>query len=78
MIDVNEAVKIARKYFTDLQKLQNTPVQSLRVEEVEMSGAFWLITLGYTTSLFASVPTYKVIKIDGETEQVVSMKMRQV
>jgi hypothetical protein len=54
------------------------------VEEVELTGGYWLITLGYDRP--PALPgfnlkgprTFKVFKVDGETGEVISMKIREV
>ncbi|MGA2475361.1 MAG: hypothetical protein ABSF73_01955 [Terriglobia bacterium] len=81
MINVKDAVKNAAEYFTDLYHDQFTNVL---LEEVELSDGYWLITLGYDRP--ASLPqfvrkgprAFKVFKVDGETGEVISMKIREV
>ena len=81
MINVKEAAQKAAEYFTDLYHDQFTNVL---VEEVELTGGYWLITLGYDRP--PAVPgfslkgprAFKVFKVDGETGEVISMKIREV
>jgi len=82
MINVKEAVKNAAEYFTDLYHDQFTNVL---LEEVELSNGYWLITLGYDAasdirSLLANKASrrFKLFKIDCETGEVISMKIREV
>ena len=82
MIGVKEAVNKAAEYFADLypRKFPN-----VLVEEIERSGTDWLITLGYDDApeMFSHLPKkpsrhFKLFKIDGETGEVKSMKIREV
>jgi len=69
-------------YFKDL--LKDTGYESLALEELELSRDehYWLITIGYTKSgtiiLGSSTRMYKLFKIDAESGEVVSMKIRIV
>ena len=84
MIDVKEAVKAARDFVAHVYEDQ---VASARLEEVELDGSFWFVTLGLarptpTSALSAAmgqeVPrSYKIFKIDAATGEVRSMKMRK-
>jgi hypothetical protein len=81
MISVKEAAEKAAEYFTDLYHDQFTNVL---LEEAERTGRNWLITLGYDRP--PALPqfvrkgprAFKVFKVDGETGEVVSMKIREV
>lgn len=84
-IDVKKAVELARGYLSDI--LQVSASQVL-LEEVELSsdGRFWLVTLSYP----APAPTpilvltgrgdraYKVVKLQAETGQFESIKIRSL
>ncbi|MBO1437913.1 hypothetical protein [Meiothermus sp. CFH 77666] len=87
MLEVKEAVKIATEYiqtlFTDKQ------IPELRLEEVELSpdNQFWEVTLSFVVreptaylSLGDAARTreYKIFRINAETGQVQSMKIRKV
>ena len=84
MLDVKEAAQKASEYFATLYTDEG--IHSVQLEEVEISddGKYWLITLSYPMP--GQLPTidpnhkrkYKVFKIDAETGQVVSMKIRNV
>ncbi|MGL4503813.1 MAG: hypothetical protein ACRCU2_32430 [Planktothrix sp.] len=94
MIDVRKAVLAAQDYFNSVQDLmsQNGPldIQDLRLEEVEISEdkKYWFITFGYNLAtpepkyaLISSVNrdrNYKIFKINSETGEVESMKIREV
>lgn len=85
MIDVKEAVKIARSYVADLF----SDAGGLALEEVEFSeekGA-WLITIGFSVREPQSPldalglkydRKYKLIHVDAETGEVKSVKIRPV
>lgn len=79
MIDVKEAVKRAGAYYSELS---GKPITQLELEEVEKSDneQYWLITLSYTGGSFATAfqKSYKLFKVDAETGDVLSMKIRQV
>lgn len=92
MIDVKEATQTALSYFEDIY--EDEPFSNVLLEEVERSEeddrSYWLITIGFRNerkkgdssppfSPFTSVPRrYKRFKIDAETGDVVSMKIRSV
>lgn len=83
MINVKQAVKIAHDYLASLYP----EARSVELEEIERTEdeKYWLITLGYWApggQLFASPLSfekkYKSLRVDAESGQVVSMKMRLV
>lgn len=86
-IDVCAAVGLAQKYFNNLQDMIDSSIQSLRLEEVELSEdkQFWLITLGFdcinSNDPLQEVPQYdreyKIFKINAETGEVEFMKIRE-
>jgi len=92
--DVKVAASAAQKYLISLLKtMGNLDIKDLRVEEVEFSedDQSWLITLGFTRPAdrledplgeVLATPRYrreyKIFKVDAETGQVKSMKIRQV
>ncbi len=83
-IDAKQAAQNASKYFTDLTGY----TEGVTIEEVEISedGDHWLITLGYL--IHDSTPMnvlsgqetikYKVLQVDVNTGEVVSMKIRTI
>lgn len=86
MTQVRDAVETARTFLEDLY---GDEIEAVIVEEVEQapSGDAWLITLGFTRlaaySVSAGQPSsssaprsYKVITVDGNTNEVRSMKSR--
>lgn len=55
----------------------------LSIEEVELEDGFWLITLGMSDSyalgsIENKVTSYKIFKVDANTSEVISMKIRKV
>jgi hypothetical protein len=85
MIDVKQAVEAAANFIAGLYNVANF---TTRLEEVELSedGNYWLITLSFAFSVSAdlgallSAPRrqYKVCKVDANTGQVLSMKIREL
>lgn len=84
MINVKEASNKAKEYlvsfFPDAEQVQ--------LEEVELSGdkTHWLITLSYegvsasvaSSMLVGKSVLYKIFKLDAETGEVLSMKIRDI
>ncbi|MDF5717484.1 MAG: hypothetical protein PUP93_27370 [Rhizonema sp. NSF051] len=93
-LDARGAVMAAKKYFDEIQELIGSTLQDILLEELELSEDknFWLITLGFNrpvlktkNPLFPELVAspeykreYKLFKIDSETGEVQSMKIRQV
>lgn len=90
-IDVKAAVTAANSYLQDVKDLMKIQLESLRLEEVELSEdqREWLSTLGFdvpirTNSLANLVAgtnsiyqrEYKLFKVDSETGEVKLMKIR--
>ena len=81
-IDAKQAAKNASKYFTDLTGY----TEGVTVEEVEISEDrdYWLITLGFLVhdstpmNVLSGQKTikHKIFKVDVNTGEVVSMKVR--
>lgn len=88
MIDVKEATQVALEYFQDIYSDES--FSEVRLEEVEREEegdtTYWLITIGFTERKkegpLGQLPTssrrYKRFKIDAETGEVISMKIRSV
>lgn len=92
-INVRGAVSAARSYLSSLQDMIGPQIEDLRLEEVELSEdkTFWLVTLGFSRPTdkdnnplgdILTLPKpqreYKVFKVDAETGEVQSMKIREV
>ncbi|MCC7206222.1 MAG: hypothetical protein IT323_02885 [Anaerolineae bacterium] len=94
MIDVKQAVKIARDYVTGLY---GDEAENLMLEETEMSedGRYWLITVGFDTKQPAEVNplvpmadrrlilprylrAYKLVRLNAENGAVEAMKNREL
>jgi hypothetical protein len=85
MIDVKTAVRTALNYLQEFQEF--VPAKGVLLEETEHDDSGdWLITLstlddreeflGPLTPLMGSKRSYKRFRIDGETGEVKSMKVR--
>lgn len=85
MIDVKQAVRAAADQFDLVFKEAN--YQKVRLEEVDLSenNAFWLITFSFETAptpgsiaadLYGPDRQYKTVKLDAETGEVKSIKIR--
>jgi len=92
-VDVKTAVTAANSYLRDIKDLMKIRLESLRLEEVELSEdqGEWLITLGFDVpiktnslaNLMAGTNSiyqreYKLLKVDSETGEVKSMKIRSL
>lgn len=85
MLNAKQAAQKAKEYLVDLTTVHSGNVF---LEEVEMdeSGRFWLITLGFpsrsqslTLAPFAGSPKeYKVFKVSMTTGEVMIMKIRKL
>ena len=78
-ISAKEAARAAAEYFEDVSSER----MKLSIEEVELEDGFWLITLGMTDafalgSMGGKVSSYKIFKVDAESGEVRSMKIRKV
>jgi hypothetical protein len=83
MIDVKQAADIASQYLLSLFADKNPT--NVQLEEVELSEdeKYWLITLSFMeqSPLSPIIPrkkSYKLFKINADTGQVQSMKIREV
>ncbi|MDJ1177280.1 hypothetical protein PJF56_00215 [Roseofilum sp. BLCC_M91] len=88
---VEQAVRLAKAYFEKLLPQLGEEIEDLRLEEVEFSEDKWLITLGYTrpTKIKQNplLPVadnrqyervYKIFTINSRTNEVESMKIREL
>jgi hypothetical protein len=85
MIDVKQAAQSASNFINGLYS--NETISDVRLEEVELSedGKYWLITLSFPLPASLGVVylggggrQYKLFKIDADTGEVLSMKIRDV
>ncbi len=76
-IIAKEAAQIATRY---LAEMKNLPVVDISLEEIELTDdrKSWLVTLGHPRSYLGTTKDFKIIKVDAETREVLSMKMRIV
>lgn len=76
MLDVKQAVEKASDYLVNAYWKET--IVNAQLEEVELSEdqRYWLITLSF--SLMPGKRQYKIFKIDVETGEVLSMKIRDV
>jgi len=91
-VGIQNAVIAAQNFFKSLENRMGGQVQDLRLEEVELSDdkKYWSITLGFSRATDSTnnplgIPgiirqsrEYKTFKIDSETGEVQSMKIREV
>ncbi|HAT15451.1 MAG TPA: hypothetical protein DCS91_19420 [Microcoleaceae bacterium UBA11344] len=92
-LDVRNAVIAAQNHFTSLRDMMGFGTEDLRLEEAELSEdkKYWFITLGFTRpgdknknplgDLIGNLPDereYKVFKIDAQSGEVQSMKIREL
>ncbi|MBP0030599.1 hypothetical protein [Roseofilum sp. Guam] len=88
---VEQAVRLAKAYFEQLLPQLGEGIEDLRLEEVEFSEDKWLITLGYTCSTkikqnpllpvtdnWQYERVYKIFTINSKTNEVESMKIREL
>ncbi|MGI9104681.1 MAG: hypothetical protein ACR2G4_00370 [Pyrinomonadaceae bacterium] len=85
MIDVKQATQSATNFISGLYSTE--VISNSMLEEVELSedGKYWLITLSFSAPsssvslLFSSGGRrYKIFKVDTDTGEVVSMKIREL
>ena len=78
MIDVKTAVRTAVKYVQEFQDY--LPGTDIRLEETEYAEpGFWLITLSFSDNVpFAPSRNYKEFRIDANSGEVLSMKVRSL
>ncbi|CCF85538.1 hypothetical protein [Nitrolancea hollandica] len=92
-VTVKEAVRLARAYLLDLFENESLPNLRLEEVELSDDGSHWLVTYGFTASekdieqpLFKGFgPSttrtrrdYKIIKINAQTGEPVSMTIREL
>lgn len=84
MINVKEATDKAKEYLLSFFP----EAEQVQLEEVELTGdrAYWLITLSYeglsssvaSSMLVGKSLLYKIFKLDSESGEVISMKIRDI
>ncbi|MGE5655686.1 MAG: hypothetical protein ACM37W_03655 [Actinomycetota bacterium] len=89
-IDVRAAVSAVKDYCQAIQDLIRLSSNDIRLEEVELSDdrKFWLITISFEGKTFAeehpmgsryiNEREYKIFKVNAQTGEVESMKIREV
>lgn len=72
-VTAKQAAQAAAHYLRDVAGLSGP----FSVEEVELEGGYWRITLGYDENRILGYgnKTYKVFKVDAQTGEVDSMKI---
>lgn len=76
MIDVTEAVALARKSFLLLHEGEGVSDVRMAEAELDRDGTTWLVTLGYADEEVSGIAKHKVLRIDAESGQVRSIKVR--
>jgi hypothetical protein len=85
MIDVKQAAQSASNFVTGLYS--DRTISDVRLEEVELSedGRYWLITLSFpppassvNSMLGIGRRDYKIFKVDRDSGEVLSMKIREL
>ncbi|MDQ0467985.1 hypothetical protein [Labrys wisconsinensis] len=88
-MDAKQAAKIAKAYVATM--LEDENITNLGLEEIDYNNGFWDVTVGFSRpwntyrNPLAAITgagdstirrAYRIIKIDNETENVLSMKRR--
>lgn len=85
MIDVKQAAQLAANFIVGLYS--HEVISDVLLEEVELSedSKYWLITLSFSAPansvgelLGIRGRRYKIVKVDTETGEVLSMKIREL
>lgn len=84
-LNAKEAVEKASEYLHDIKGIASNQI---KIEEIELTEdkKYWLVTLSYNEylrlAIFQSLPTekkiYKIFKVDANTGEVLSMKIREL
>ena len=77
-----QAVDIAKQHVMEL--FSDEAIRNLGLEEIESDGMYWKVTIGFSrpwdmsinSVLGSSDRAYKVIRVDGDTGCVISVKDR--
>ncbi len=76
MIDVIEAVALARENFLKLHSGEGVSEVRMAEAELDRDGKNWLVTLSYSNDEVSGIAKNKVLALDAETGQVLSIKVR--
>jgi hypothetical protein len=81
-IPVKDAINSVKKFISDLFGSDQLRYATLEEVEFDLSNREWIVTMSITTPgaiVFSGTENrdYKVFKVDAETGQVTSMKMKQ-
>lgn len=74
-LNAKEASEKSAEYLNDLRGIPNYDIQ---LEEVELSPdeKYWLVTLSFPSGYLGNVRNYRIFKVNAETGEVLSMKIR--
>ena len=85
-MEARNAVELAKKHVRAMFEAE--PIKELGLEEVELQGDFWSVTIGFTRewptssgvlrSLGGTGRTYKIVRINDKTGSVQSLRHREV
>ena len=85
-MEASEAVELAKRHVAEMFEAE--PIKEVGLEEVELQGDSWLVTIGFTRewptssgvlrSLGGSGRTYKIVRISDKTGSVQSLRHRDV
>ena len=85
-MEAREAVELAKSYVVEMFDAE--PIKEVGLEEVELQGGSWSVTIGFTRvwpassgvlrTLSGSRRTYKLVRIDDETGSIQSLRHRDV
>ena len=91
IIDVKQAVRLAKKYFDELYEGEDLPNVLLEEIEITEDEKLWLITFGYDTDHTVELPydtvlgprvrhlrDYKTVEVDAVTGELIALKIRKV
>ena len=85
-MQAREAVEVAKRHVEELFEAE--PIGEVGLEEIELQGGVWSVTIGFTRdwpvsrgvikTLGGAGRTYKIVSIDDKTGSVRSLKHREV
>lgn len=84
-MDARDAVELAKSHVREMFEAE--PIAEVGLEEVELQGDCWSVTIGFTRvwptstgvvrALSGTGRTYKIVRIDDETGAVQSLRHRE-